>query len=306
MLVDAMREPLAIRSKLWDPTLQQLGQILERKLVTFHGVTITPLSVLIFLFTLGLGLFLGRLARTAIVRVLLRRVRGPSEGSAYAVGRIAQYVITVATLLLALENVGISMTSLAALGAVFAVGLGFGLQTIAQNFVSGMILLFERPVAKGDVVIVDGTFGVVDEISIRATRIMTFDNIAMIVPNSKLISEIVENRSEPTTVYRIRINVGVAYGTDTRQVERVLLDVAQAESAVLQDPKPSVFFVDFGSSSLDFQLCVWLDDPEAALGVGSALRHRIAEAFREQKIEIPFPQRDVHVRTLPAGVGSGN
>jgi potassium-dependent mechanosensitive channel len=275
----------------------------DLKLFSIKGVAVTPVGVVLFFGTLLAGLFLGRLARSALLRVLTRSSDAATEGSAYAVARIVQYVITAGAAFLALDNVGISMASLAALGAVFAVGLGFGLQTIAQNFISGIILLFERPVAKGDVVIVDGTFGVVDEISIRATRIMTFDHIAMIVPNSKLISGVVENRSEPTTEYRIRVGVGVAYGSDTRKVERLLLEVASQPEAVLKEPAPSVFFVDFGSSSLDFQLCVWLDDPEAAWTVGSTLRHEIAAAFRRHGIEIPFPQRDVHIKTpaaLPA------
>lgn len=278
-----------------DSTLKDLLELIQRPLFSIHGVDISVIGILLFLLTVSVGLVGGRLARRAIAKMLLARSRGPSEGSAYAVGRIAQYVLVAASVLLALENVGISMTSLAAMGAVFAVGLGFGLQSIAQNFVSGLILLFERPVAKGDVVIVDGTFGIVDEISIRATRIMTFDQIAMIVPNSKLISEVVENRSEPTKVYRIRIDVGVAYGSDTRKVERVLLDVARAAEGVLDVPEPSVFFVSFGDSSLNFQLCTWLDDPEAALGVASAMRHAIVEAFDQAGISIPFPQRDVHL-----------
>ncbi len=273
---------------------ESLLSVLDRPLFTVHGVDITPLRLVLFMATILASVALGRLARRALIRVMLHRSEGQSEGSAYAVARISQYAITVAGALLALENVGISMTSLAALGAVFAVGLGFGLQNIAQNFISGLILLFERPISKGDVVIVDNTFGIVDEISIRATRIMTFDQIAMIVPNSKLISGVVENRSEPTTTYRIRIDVGVAYGSDTRNVEHVLLRVASGCRAVLTEPPPSVFFVGFGESSLDFQLCVWLDDPQGALGVGSDLRHAIVAAFAEEKVTIPFPQRDVH------------
>ncbi len=282
----------------WNETLRWADQ----KLFTIKGIDVTPISVLLFFGILAVGLLVGRLVRGALIRMLTRSSDSSTTGSAYAVARIVQYVITTAALVFALDNVGVSMTSLAALGAVFAVGLGFGLQNIAQNFVSGVTLLFERPVAKGDVVIVDGNFGIVDEISIRATRIMTFDNIAMIVPNSKLISGVVENRSGPTRTYRIRIDVGVAYGSDTRHVERVLLDVAEQSDVVLQHPPPSVFFVSFGSSSLDFQLCVWLDDPEAALRVGSALRHQIIAAFSEHDIQIPFPQRDVHVKSIPAPI----
>ncbi len=285
----------------WKQALTDLTELLDRRLFAVHDINVTILGVFLFLATLLVAVVAGRFARAALIRVMLRRPRGASEGSAYAVGRIAQYVITVAGVFLALENVGVSMSSLAALGAVFAVGLGFGLQTIAQNFISGLILLFERPISKGDVVIVDNTFGIVDEISIRATRIMTFDDIAIIVPNSKLISGVVENRSEPTKTYRIRIDVGVAYGTDTFLVERVLLQVAEGCDTVLKTPQPTVFFVAFGSSSLDFQLCVWLDDPRAALAVGSDLRHAIVQSFERHGISIPFPQRDVHLIPAPSG-----
>jgi small-conductance mechanosensitive channel len=161
--------------------------------------------------------------------------------------------------------------------------------------VSGLILLLEQPIKKGDVVIVDGVHGVVDEISIRATRIMTFDDVALIVPNSKFISDVVENRSEPSTTFRIRIPVGVAYGTDTLLVHETLLQVAKDDDAVLQTPEPVCFFRDFGDSSLDFELCCWINDPLGAAHVGSVLRHKITKAFAQANIAIPFPQRDVHL-----------
>ncbi len=291
---------LAFRSapSSWGIFYQDAAGVLGRELFTIHGVKISLTSLLLFTLTFAASVLLGRATRRALLRLLRRRGQGQEEGSAYALARIAQYAVSVAGVLLALENVGVTMTSLAALGAVFAVGLGFGLQNIAQNFISGLILLIERPVAKGDVVIVDGTFGVVDEISIRATRIMTFDSVAMIVPNNKLISEVVENRSEPDTTYRIRVDVGVAYGSDTREVESVLLDLARNQARVLATPEPTVYFVGFGSSSLDFQLCFWLDDPAAGLETASEMRHAIVAAFAERRIEIPFPQRDLHLKTV--------
>ncbi len=285
--------------------LDQFEAFLDHKLFAIGEVDITPVSVGIFCVTIGIAFLVGSAVKKAILRLLLNRSRAGSEGSAYAVGRITQYVIIATGCLLALETMGISLSTLAALGAVFAVGLGFGLQNITQNFVSGLILLFERPIAKGDVVIVDGTFGVVDEISIRATRVMTFDSIAMIVPNNKLVSEIVENRSEPTHTYRVRINVRAAYGTDSLLVEKTLLQVAEDNELVLKEPSPSVFFVSFGESSLDFQLCVWLDDPKAALGTASDLRHAIVRAFAERGIVIPVPRRDVSISgSLPEQLGA--
>ena len=277
---------------------------LDHHLITISGTEVTPLTLVGFVVTLVVAVTLGRLVRTALLRLLTRH-GATAPGLGYAVARIGQYTVVVVGILLGLENIGISLTTLAAAGAVLMVGIGFGLQNIAQNFVSGLILLIERPVQKGDVVIVGQTYGIVEEISIRATRVMTFDNIAIIVPNSQLISGVVENRSQPTRVFRVRIDVGVAYGSDTRAVEEVLLGVARDHEQILSEPQPVVFFTHFGDSSLDFQLCVWLDEPESALQVGSDLRHRITEAFAEAGVTIPFPQRDVHLYgTEPAVAGS--
>lgn len=272
-----------------------LSGVLAVKLFQLHGVTVTIGNLAVFLITFLVSLLLGRIASTALVKILERRGGTASSGLAYSLGRIAQYTVTVIGVMIAFETVGFSLSTLAALGAVLAVGLGFGLQNITQNFISGLILLLERPIKKGDVVIVDGVYGVVDEIAIRATRIMTFDDIALIVPNSKLISDTVENRSEPTMHFRLRIDVGVAYGSDTRLVEHTLLGVARQNAEVLAEPEPVVFFREFGDSSLDFQLCIWLGDPLAGLSVSSELRHAIVKAFEEAGITIPFPQRDVHL-----------
>lgn len=281
-----------MNDKIWRH-LDRLETFLTHKLFAVGEVDVTPGSIGIFCLTVAFALLVGRAARKAILRLLLHRAQAGSEGSAYAVGRLTQYIIIAAGTLIGLETVGISLSTLAALGAVFTVGLGFGLQDITQNFVSGLVLLFERPISKGDVVIVDGTFGVVDEISFRATRVMTFDSIALIVPNNRLVSDIVENRSEPTRTYRVRIDVRVAYGTDSRIVEETLLRVGCEHERVLQDPSPSVFFVDFAESGLAFQLCVWLDDPMVALATASDLRHAMVRAFGEQGIVIPVPRREV-------------
>lgn len=274
---------------------ERLKFLLELTLFQVQGVTITLADVGAFVLAVVVAMLLGRFANRALIRALTRGPARTGEGMAYALGRVLQYVVTVIGILVGLENVGISMTTLAALGAMLAVGLGFGLQNIAQNFVSGLILLLEQPIKKGDVVIVDGVLGVVDSISIRATRVMTFDDVALIVPNSKFISDVVENRSEPNTTYRIRIPVGVAYGTDTLLVHETLLAVAKEDAAVLEEPAPVCFFRNFGDSALEFELCCWISDPLGAAQVGSVLRHKISRAFSQAKIRIPFPQRDVHV-----------
>ncbi len=281
-----------------DPSLATSAAVLPQwfntEVFSIQDTDVTLRGLVVFAVTVGISAGLGRLMRRVVVKLVARR-SPKAEGTGYAMGRITQYLFLFVGAFVGLENMGVSMTTLAAMGAVLGVGLGFALQDIARNLVSGLILLLERPIEKGDVVIVGGTYGVVDEVGSRATRVMTFDNISMVVPNSKLITEIVENRSQPTSTYRVRISVGVAYGSDVRLVERLLLEVSAAHKEVLNDPAPEVFFMDFGDSGLLFDLAVWLDDPQLALRIKSGIRFDIDAAFRANNITIPFPQRDVHM-----------
>lgn len=276
--------------------LKTLFEHLKTPLFEVGEAPITPLKIFLFLLTLVVAAFLGRLVRKAIRRYFGGR-RGVSEGSVYALGRIAQITVMVAGVLIGLENVGIDLTALTALGALVSVGIGFGLQGVAANWVSGLTLLIERPVQRGDFVVVGDTVGVVEEISMRATRIMTRDSIAIIVPNAELVTGKVVNMTQPDRVYRLRIPVGVAYGSDTAKVRACLLRVAEENEDVREDPGPQVFFVDFGNSSLDFELGVWLDQPHREPDIASALRFAIDMAFREAGVTIPFPQRDLHIKS---------
>jgi len=274
--------------------VEWLGEFLEHDLVPFVDTKVTPLTLLLFVATVVAAAVLGRLVRNLTMRVLAHR-GGGSEGAAYAVGRIGQYLILVGGLLFALDNVGIDITALAALGAVISVGIGFGLQNIAQNFISGVILLVERPVQKGDFVQLGDTEGSVAEIEMRATRVITRDGISVLVPNSKLISDEVRNLSAPSSDNRLRVAVGVAYGSDTALVRETLLEVAARDDRVLDEPAPLVLFREFGESALNFDLCVWLADPRPRPIVSSDLRFAIDRAFRERDITIAFPQRDLHL-----------
>lgn len=180
--------------------------------------------------------------------------------------------------------------------------IGFGLQNIAQNFASGIILLVERPVQKGDFVDVGDAVGTVEDIAMRATRILTRDGVQIIVPNSELVSGRVVNRSAPTTRSRVRVNLGVAYGSDTERVRDTLLAVAAAEPRVLRDPPPAVFFKDFGDSALVFDLAVWIDTPQLEFVITSDLRFAIDRSFRETGLVIAFPQKDLHLVSGLEGV----
>jgi len=270
--------------------------LFSRELFTISGNTLTLATILLLIAAIILSFVLGRWARRLTRSMILSRA-AHNEGLAYSLGVIAQYFVTGLGVLLALDNVGISLTALAAFGAILTVGIGFGLQNIAQNFISGIILLLERPVQIGDFVIIGDTVGTVHSISMRATRVVSRDNVSIIVPNSKLISEAVVNQSASHSGYRVRVMVGVAYGSDTDLVRTTLLDVASSHPNVQKKPAPHVFFRSFGDSSLDFELAVWLKDPGPEPTISSDLRFAIDAAFKKNRIEIPFPQRDIHVRS---------
>ena len=277
--------------------MDELNELLHRVLFRISDTDVTPISLLIFLITLLVAIGVGHIGRRSVTRLLVRYSGQTNEGVAYALGRIAQYIIVGLGLVMALDNVGFSLKSLAALGAILAVGIGFGLQNIAQNFASGIILLIERPVQKGDFIDVGGASGTVEDIAMRATRILTRDGIQIIVPNSELVSSRVVNRSAPTPRARARIGVGVAYGCDTELVRTTLQAVAGADARVLKDPPPKVYFRDFGDNALKFELAIWMDAPEQESTITSDLRFAIDKAFRSAGIEIAYPQRDLNIRS---------
>lgn len=199
-----------------------------------------------------------------------------------------------------LSALGINTSNLAIVAGALSVGIGFGLQAIISNFVSGLILLFERPVRVGDWVNVGGTEGFVKKINVRSTRIETFQRADILVPNSRFITEPVCNWTLYSASGRVEVNVGVAYGSDTEKVRDILLKVASEHTSALSYPAPTVLFVAFGASSLDFQLRCFLKDITRCLTVKSDLHFAVDKAFREAGIDIPFPQQDVYVKTLPA------
>jgi len=273
---------------------EELGQAfrVENELFRIGGTPVTIASLVSFFVFLGLAFLVSALVQRALGRIYRRR--GIDEGVQYALNRLLHYGIMGLGAFLALDNLGISITALAGLGAILAVGIGFGLQNIAQNFVSGLILLLERPVKKGDFVEVGDTRGTVREI--RATIVTTLDNVDILVPNGQFITEPVINSTYGDRRVRIPVKVGVAYGSDTTRVRETLERVAAEHPGVLEEPRPLVRFDDFGESSLAFTLLVWLSSPRTEPIVASELRFAIDRAFREAGIEIPFPQRDLHLR----------
>src|SRR5205809_1396498 len=215
----------------------------------------------------------------------------------YAIAQIISNVVLVVGIFIVLENTGIHLAALALFAGAVGVGVGFGLQNIASNFISGLVILAERPTTIGDRVEVAGIAGQVEHIRARSTVIRTNDNIMMIVPNTKFIDSPVTNWTYGDRRVRFRISVGVAYGSDVNKVRDVLLGVADENSHTLKEPAPGVVLDQFGDSSIDFKLMVWSSEMSARPSrYRSDLNFAIVEKFREAGIEFPFPQRDVHIR----------
>jgi len=206
-------------------------------------------------------------------------------------------VVLIIGAVIAMQNAGIDLSALAVFAGAIGVGLGFGLQDIAKNFVSGIILLLERPIEIGDRVEVGKVAGSVRQIRARSTTVVTNDNIAIIIPNSKFVSDTVVNWSHGDPKVRFRIPIGVAYGSDIDKVTALLLEIARRHPHALKDPEPKVYFDGFGDSSLNFELGVWTEEMTfRPRSFRSDLNLAIEKAFRENGIEIPFPQRDIHLR----------
>ncbi|MGD2035293.1 MAG: mechanosensitive ion channel [Bacteroidales bacterium] len=217
-------------------------------------------------------------------------------GTSRAIYQIIKYILWVIAIAFALETIGIKITFFLAGSAALLVGLGLGLQEIFQDFVSGITLLIEGTLKVNDVVqTADGEVGRVKQINLRTSKLETRDNIILIVPNSKLINDVVINWSHHEKRTRFSVKVGVAYGSDVQLVKKVLLECAEKQEDVFTNPAPFVRFLDFGNSSLDFELFFWTAETFRVEDTKSNIRFKIDAAFRKNKIKIPFPQRDVHL-----------
>jgi potassium-dependent mechanosensitive channel len=271
-----------------------LKDFLDRKLIELAGAPITPGSLLVGAAVVFLAIAFANLLAYSVRRVL--RVRGTALGVQFAVAKMVRYTVTAIGIIGAINAMGFRLDALLAASAVVAVGIGFGLQNIAQNFISGLILLLEQPVRHGDFVRVGGTLGTVEDIGLRATHIITRDEVTIIVPNSALITAEVVNHSRPTTSLRIRVTVGVAYGSDVEKVRKLLHGVARDTPGIMATPVPEVRLEEFGDSAMLFALFCWIEHARDDLRIGSAVRFAIEKAFREGGVTIPFPQREIRMR----------
>lgn len=219
-------------------------------------------------------------------------------GTSRAIGTISRYIVLVIGILVIFQSMGINMSTLNVLFGALGVGIGFGLQNIANNFISGLIILFERPIKVGDRIEAGDVTGDVMDINARATTVNTNDNITIIIPNSEFISQKVINWSHNDRKVRFRIPVGVSYNEDPDKVRDVLLKIARDHTGVIQYPAPMVTFDEFADSSLNFSLLVWTSDYINRPRIfKSELYFEIFRQFKKYQIEIPFPQRDLHLRS---------
>jgi potassium efflux system protein len=258
--------------------------------------------------TAGLMLIAGAILYGAFVlswglqNLLMENVlnRGQMDtGARISIVRLVHYALVLVGFVIALSALGFELKNVTIIGGALGVGIGFGMQTIVNNFVCGLILLFERPIKVGDIIqLTDGQQGRVLNLGLRATTIQTFDRAEIVVPNSDLIASQVVNWTLGDRIMRVIMPVGVAYGSNVETVMRVLMEVAADSPRVLKDPQPMVLFLSFGESSLDFQLRVWISDFNDRRIIQSELNRDIDRRFRAEGVEIPFPQRDLHLRSV--------
>jgi len=264
----------------------------------YLGETPVTLGTLVYFVLLLVLVGVGTRWVRRILRRQLRSWTNLEAGLVESLTRVAGYVVLFIGLLLVVQMLGVDLTSLAVLAGALGLGIGFGLQNIVNNFVSGLIILAERPIQVSDRVVVGGTEGDVVRIGARSTTIRTNDNIIIIVPNAEFISERVTNHSHGDAKLRIRVPFGVSYGCDVRLVEKVALEAARSVTGTLQDPAPAIRFLEFGDSALEFELRAWTILRAHRPGLfKSDLYFALLDAFNVNGITIPFPQRDLHLKS---------
>ncbi|MGB7442416.1 MAG: mechanosensitive ion channel domain-containing protein [Coleofasciculaceae cyanobacterium] len=259
---------------------------------------------LLVLFCLFIGLIFIAKTLRKLLRTRVLSLTGLNRATQETIAQIANYTFVFIGTIVVLQLWGLDISSLAVFAGVLGVGIGLGVQGIAREFVSGLVLIFERPIQVGDFVDISGLVGTIERINVRSTEIRTLDHISIIIPNSRFLEAEVVNWSHKSPVSRLNVPVGVAYGSNLSDVRGALIDAAKEHPDILSEPSPQVFFTGFGDSSLDFNLLVWISEPPRQFRIKSDLYFQIEANLRDCNVEIPFPQRDLHVRSgsLPLDV----
>ncbi len=285
----------ALIGAVWGVPLDDIWTITYNFLtgVDIGGVTISFADIVEALFVFIVTLIVFRLIKKLLRETVLPQTR-LDPGAQYSIATIFGYVGIVTAVLLGAMTLGVEFQSLLIIAGALSVGIGFGLQNIANNFISGLILLFERPIKVGDLIEIGDTFGHITRINVRRTEVETFQRAEVMIPNSELVSTSVINWTHSDRKARIEINVGVAYGSDTDLVRTTLEQAAANVDKIVTWPSPDVLFLEFGDSSLNFQLRCFTSDVSSRITTSSKLRFEIDRLFREAGIQIPFPQRVVH------------
>ena len=259
---------------------------------------VSIVSLILLILIISIATLISRYTRRFLKKRVLPRFH-IEIGLQYTLLRLVHYLIIALGVLYALKvGFSVDLTSVAVILGFLSVGIGFGLQYAAADIASGFILLFERPIRIGDWLALEGGVeGRVENISLRSTVLVTNENMAVIMPNSKLVQNKFVNYSYGTQNVRLNIPIGVAYGSDLEQVSTALLEAARSVKEVLSDPAPIVHFADFGDSALNLQIRLWISEPRKHPQISSKVNFAINQAFRKYNIEIPFPQRDIHIRS---------
>ena len=274
-----------------------LQEIISYPIADFKNFQLTIFSLLMIFITILVAWIL-----LAIIKKLLNNKRTSAKmekGLRSTIYQLIKYVVVIITITIILESIGVKITLLIAGSAALLVGLGLGIQQLFNDIVSGFILLIERTITVDDIIEVDTIVAKVKEIGLRTSKVETRDNIIIILPNSKLVSENVINWSHNEDYTRFRVNIGVAYGSDVEVVRQVLMETALAHNDITHKPQPIIRFIDFGDSALQFEILFWSKNMFLIENVKRDLRFAINAAFEKNNIQVPFPQQDVYIKKMP-------